>query len=214
MDRDTLRHRIDDIPEEVRPHIRMGFRLLSQAGEEKRREFIQSVLSKMLRRESLDSKQAADILGVTPQIIGDVLAAVSIPVGATMDISVKEDEFLEFARGKLFDDSDAEVAREVTETVMRQKEQIRGALDESALANAVLPSFRSIAAEVDLRLKFDDDGGVAANVPIAVLVLDTDTQDPLSFQATRNDVARMIDKLEKIATNMDRAATLSIRPAE
>lgn len=214
MELDTLKHRIDDIPEEVRPHIRMGFRVLAQAGEGKRREFIGSVLTKMLKRETMDSKEAASLLGVAPQMIGDVLAAVSIPVGATMDLSVKEDEFIEVARGKLFDEAHVDVAREVAQTVIRQKEEIRGALDESALANAVLPSFRHLAVEVDLRLKFDDNGKLAATVPIAVLYLDTDTEDPLSFQASRSDVQRMIDRLQKLADNMDKASQLEFGPSQ
>jgi hypothetical protein len=83
-------------------------------------------------------------------------------------------------------------------------------MDASSLANAVLPSFRGLWVEVDLRLKFSDDGALKDSVPIAVLYVDTDTQDPLSFQASRYDLGLMIEKLQKAAANMDRAATLAL----
>jgi hypothetical protein len=114
-DRDALQHRIDDVPQGVLPHIRMGFNLLSKAAPEVRGRFIEFAIQKMLQRESVNSEEAAPILNVSPSIVGDALAAVSLPVGATVDLDVTTEDFIQHARGKLFDVADSPAAEEVVQ---------------------------------------------------------------------------------------------------
>ena len=82
-------------------------------------------------------------------------------------------------------------------------------MDDSALANAILPSFLGLSLEVDLRLRFDKDNKVVSGgVALAVCNLRTDATDDLWFQLSLNQVDDLVDRLTTIGKQLRSASLL------
>lgn len=210
LDQQALEHRLEEVPEGILPHIRMGYRLLAQASPEQRQRFLSAMLEAVESRRSIDVAGVSDLLGLTDKIAGDALAAVSLSMGAVVDLDVNEDDFVRYGLGTIFDETEASIAREIVSGVIQRRERLRSAVDSSSLANAVLPVFQNLSYQIDIRLSFDKEGAVSRSVPVAVMYISTDCDPDLWLQATKDDIQRLIERLQKASSELEKAATLSL----
>lgn len=210
IDVQTLRHRIDEVPSSILPHIRMGFKLLSQGDISKRDALITSLLDAFEANQNFDSRAAAATLGVPENAIGDVLAAISLSVGAVLDLDVDSESYIDSGKGKLFDAEYSSTATDLITRILNRKPKLKDAADRGSLANAVLPSFGSLSYQIDVRLRFDDNNLIIKSVPVAVLSIGTDCDETLYFQATVDDVTKMIDRLTTALSRLTAANGITL----
>lgn len=212
--RETLKHRLRDLPDKIRPHVKMGFHLLAKATPDQRNQFLGYLLDITEKGENLDRDLAVKIVGLDSHTINDVLSTIAMVISATVDSDVSTNDFIEFGRGAVFEEVDQEVARQVVDFVISRRAPLEAGMKDSALANSVLPSFQGIWIEVDLRLRFENDNqSVSSGVAIAVCNLKTDSTDDVWFQMSASDVDDLIDKLKKVSSQLKAAETVATRMA-
>lgn len=207
---ETLKHRLEALPEKMRPHIRMGFHLLSRATPEQRSKFLEYILDITENGENLDRDQAIKLTGLDSHTISDVLSTVAMVIGTTVDTDIDADDFVTFGKEVVFDQVDSDAAYELAEYVINRRAALNLGMKNSALSNSILPSFVSLAVEVDMRIRFDDDSDVpSGGVALAVCNLRTDCTDDIWFQLDLNDVKELIHKLEILEKQLKVADSLS-----
>lgn len=128
-----------------------------------------------------------------------------------MDLDVSAERFVEFGKERLFDIADESTAKDIATEIVTKRRSLRSSFEKSALANALLPSFRSLSSEIDLRVRFDDRGDLANSASVAIVSISTDTDDEIWFQGDKNDITRLIDALQKAVANLDLADRLKVK---
>jgi hypothetical protein len=203
----TLQHRLTDIPESTSSHIKVGFALLPKLSADQLRGIVSYVISNLSKRTRYDPDVAAEISGVDKQIVGDMLSAIALTVGAVFDIEVSKEDFFRLAPAGLIDDQSVPFVELILGEAIDQRDQIKADFERSKVANAILPSFRSIELSVDIRLKFDDDDNIIDKVPLALFYIATDLDDEIVFQASSADIEDLIKKLESAKHKIAKAAS-------
>ena len=159
----------------------------------------------MAASKEIEAEKAQAISELNRQTVGDALTAATFAIAATLDLDVSQQDFVEFAPNDVLSREDTESAKDILAGLADRRDEVKQALETASLARTVLPSFRQLSIQIDLRLKFSDDGTIEKSVPVSICSLDTDVQgDDVFFQAELDDIERMIEKLEKARDNMRR----------
>jgi len=94
---------------------------------------------------------------------------------------------------------------ELLRPIIASRSVLRRAIQESHLADTILPSFMGLSVTIDVRLSFEDTA-VDLAVPVAVIFLKTDIRDvDLTFQAKISDVRRLISGLTEALQQLEKA---------
>lgn len=194
---EALRHRLAEAPERMIPHIRMGFRMLARLNDQNRENLISFIVQSISKNFEIDTKKAAKLCELDDNTIHDPLTAASFVIGTTSDLDVSADFFMEASADKFFEDADRPFAKQMIDEIFSAKQELDEAIKRSSLANAVLPSLRSMTYKIDIRAKFDDSDKIELLVPVAVFSLSTDSGDDVWFQAPIEKVEWLIEKLER-----------------
>lgn len=193
----TLQHRLNDIPESTSTHVKMGFTLLPKLTSTQLEEVVSYVISNMSKQTRYEPEVASVMSGVDKNIVGDLLSAVAITVGAVFDIDVSKEDFFSFAPEGLIDAHVRPYVEQVLSHTIAQRDEIKSDIERSKLANAILPSFRFIDSNIDIRIKFDDEGNICDKVPLAIFHIATDIDEDIIFQASPSDIDELIMKFER-----------------
>lgn len=210
LDQETLKHRLTDLPEHIIKHIHNGFHLISRGSEDQRQRFFNHVMSSMETRSDIDKKEASKLIGLNEKTISDAVAAVMVVTGSIVDLSVDKNDFFTLGGEKLFADDHKPVAEQLLDQILLSKDSIKDGMKEGALANAVLPSFRALSLEIDLRVGFSEDGELEGQAPLAVALLSLDCGDDTWFQLTHDEIDRIIEKLQRVSSNLKQLSRYSL----
>ncbi len=185
------------MPEGARKFLHRGFRLLSRIDPKHYEQLVNAVIES-LGSNYIEPAEFAAQIGVTEDEAGALLAAAS--VFATLLSSRKElpeDLLRAAAEADLLDSADFDAALRFA-ALLSDRNALKGALESSRIASAVLPSITTFDATVDLRFGFEKDQ-IAFAVPVVVVHLDTDsTEQEIWFQLTRKETERLIDNLKAV----------------
>ena len=193
----SLRHRLDEIPEDIIGHLRMGFELLSDVGAPVRTAMMQAFLAKMADGSVPSLKEGSATSGLPESVVGDAMAAISFAFSLLTDLSVTSDDFVELGTDRLFSVGHTAAAREVAQTALKDKDAIQASADVSKVANAILPSFRNFDYQLDVRVKFSDDNEVIKQVPVLIGYISTDVEEYLCLQFTEASARKLKNKLDE-----------------
>ena len=211
LDQESLQHRLMDVPPGVRPHIRMGFHLLSRIEPERRSALTQYIIQTLIESREIESSHAQKVSGLNDHTIGDTLTAITFAIASIIDLDVSKDDFLSFVPDEILDPVDRPAAEQVLASVPSRREELKSAMDTSSLARTVLPSYRRISIQTDMRVKFADDGSIAGTAPVAICFLTTDIEaEELFFQAELDDIERLIKSLGVVKENLRRLKGLKL----
>lgn len=211
LDQQTLRHRLLEVPSSIKPHVKMGFELLSQLSSEVVIAIAEYVASSMKNSRKFQRKEGVALTGLNDNTISDVFTAISF-IGVTIvDLEVTADDLVNCAPADLIDSENKALAAQVANVFIADRSAVRAGQEASALARAVLPIFRGIDIEVDLRFAFDDDGQIKSHVPVAVAHIDTDnSKDAFFMQLGSGEIRNLIEKLEKAESRMKSLLSVSV----
>lgn len=203
---ETLKHRLEGLSDKIKAHIIMGFHLLSRSDQQNRSNLLQHLLDTTERGDNLDRDRVIEITGLDNHTVSDVLSAIAMVIGMTVDTSISEEDFILFGNNIVFNDEDKDIAREVVSSVISRRSALNDGMKRSDLANSVLPSFQSLIAEVDLRIRFEGDEDTPTGaVAVAVCNLKTDCTDDIWFQIDIKGVKELIKQFEIIAKQLSSA---------
>lgn len=209
-DRERLLERLDRLPEDLQPRLRMGFRKLSALDANKRTQLANEVLLRMGEGYSPHLGEIAIAMGVDRTEVGDAIVAATLLFGLLFDLNMATKEFLDITESKLFSESDRVVVSELVGFANQNKTVLKNSVTEGAIARSVLPSFSRFEVELDVRIKFDGDK-FERSVPVAVAFIDTDSENQrLWFQLQRSDMRRIISRLQEVERQMDLAQNLNL----
>lgn len=210
MDQRTLRHRLEDIPENIIPHVRLGFELLSKISDDRQSKILDYVLYNFAGKGAYDGAMAAKISGLDRKLVGDLLSSISLMVGAVYDINVSTQAFLEVAKEKLLPEDAYEAVSRALDQILENKVKIASEVAKQDIANSVLPSFVRFECELDNRYKFDDDDNIIETATTAVVYIKTDYKKDLFFQIDKKNIEHIVGDLQKILRRMEKLDQLNV----
>ncbi len=203
MDERTLRHRLEDIPQNVTPHIKLGFELLAGLDDEKRRNVVNYVLENFAGKAPYRLADVAKHSGLDRKIAGDLISALSLTVGAIYDLDVTTDDFFRFVSDEIVPGNCSAAVREALEIIQDKKAELSKEVESLRLGNTVLPSFRTIEGEVDVRYDFDDLNEISGQAITAVVYINTDYKKDLFFQVDKKNLKDIIEKLKSLMVRIE-----------
>jgi hypothetical protein len=210
LDQESLRHRVSDVPSGIRSHVKMGFHLLGRLPQESVVDLRDYVIDSMSSSREIDAKHAEKLAGLNEHTISDVLTALTFTVASVVGLDVSLDDFKRFIPSEVIDADDVSVCDVILDGLRDKREGLRSALETSALARSALPSFQELTLEVDLRIRMDDENTVLQSVPVAVGYISTDCTEDVFFQASFDDIDRMVRKLEGIRQRMSEISKMRL----
>jgi hypothetical protein len=184
--------------------VRAGFGLLPKLNSQQLTDIVDYVISNISKRTRYDPDVAAGISGIDKAMVGDLLSAVALTVGAVFDIEATTDDFFKVAPSGLVPDQSVAIVRIILDRAIAQRLQIKADIETSRLANAILPSFRSIDYNVDVRLDFDEDDNIKNRVPLVIFYIGTDLEEEITFQASASDIDELMRAIEAAKRRMEK----------
>jgi hypothetical protein len=195
-DQEALSHRLDQLPEHVGYHSKRGFATLSTVNDKALDEYLDAYFAAAEGGDSLETEPLARILGLDDRTTSDVVLATSLTLGAITDLNVSADDFVSAGSDRIFDSQARAVAGQIAKRVIDRRETLRGVIERSSIANAILPTLQSTAVELDLRLRFDDKDEVTSGALVVIVGIRTDIEDDFYFQLTPEHLKRFTKQLE------------------
>jgi hypothetical protein len=199
----SLRHRLQDIPESTRGHLRMGFSLLPSLNEQQQQALFEYILEELSSRAFYDIGKAAEISGCDPKVCGDLVSALAMTVSSVIDLDVKEDDFFRFVPEELITEDSKPAISKLLGMVFSSQEGLRRESESSKLANSVLPSLRYADIALDIRLDFGRDDVIKNKVPVALVYVATDSKQEIWFQLGRKELETFIADLTLVKRRME-----------
>jgi hypothetical protein len=210
--REELVRRLSAYPKDALPFFQHGFSVASSLTETDRRFVFNEVIGSFKRgTRRIESDEIRLATGL-PQRESDQLASVySLVIGLLSETTASANDFVEAARGILFSPDHEPVALSIAQAICESRAEIKATVDRSQLAGEVLPSLFTFDVAVDLRVRVVS-GEVLASVPVAVVHIDTDTDNhELWVQLSAGDIESVIKSLSKALEDMKIAETLAPR---
>ena len=194
---ETLGGMILEIPPDFATAIKSGFAVARILPKTDRMQAVDMIVHQItVSGGSVDADLVSTSMPLPRRDVLKLISAVTAVVGLLTEIMASADEFVSAAKGKIFDDDDAEVAQEIAEYVVSQRTELQHSMSRENLANAVLPSLTRFDIAIDLRFKFKENE-IEDKVPVAIVNIGTDAKSQsLWLQLSRNDVQRVIEKLQ------------------
>jgi len=197
-----LRHRLHDVPANIIPHIRMGFSLFSKLDGEKRENVQTYVIENFAGKGSYDLEEAKKVSGLDGKIVGDLISSITLAVGAIFDIQVSKEDFFRFASQDLLPDEYRDSVGTLIDHTVACRDTLKLSVDKSRIASAVIPAFRHIDCEVDLRFKFDDSRNISDSAAVTLCYIKTDHDKDIFFQLEQRDLEKLISDLQSSLENL------------
>ena len=187
-----------ELPPDAKLQIKSGLRVIARMPVDHLAKLVESVKKAAgIKRPPFD-KYAA-IFNISMEEAVEVLssAMLSATLISTNEISAEEfgqravdDQFIEAG--------DKAAISRFAQAMLEQDVPLRDRLERSRIATQLLPSFVSLDAIIDVRLRFKK-GQVQTAVPVAVLRLSTDDSiedEETIFQATPEGLEEIIEQLQ------------------
>lgn len=193
----TLRHRLNDIPSSVLPHVRMGFSLLSRIPPERQDKLFSYAIEDFTSNSSYDGAKVAELSGVDRNVCGDLISAIALTISAVIDLDVDKGDFFLSAPAGLLDESVGAPLNRLLDRIFESKDSLRRRSEYSRISNAVLPSYKYIDIAIDLRCKFDGEDKIIERVPVCIAYINTDSDQRLWLQFGRQELRSLIDDLSR-----------------
>ncbi|MFI4933749.1 MAG: hypothetical protein ACHP7N_03955 [Caulobacterales bacterium] len=205
--RSTLAARLSDVPERILPRVRRGFQIASELNPEVRRQCVHDILSRLASQSRPEPSDIGGKVGLSASDAGDLLLAVSLTFGAMIDISASPDDFIQEA-STLYDESGKAAVSEISIAVSTRRDELKESMDNSSLANSVLPSLVQFDLDIDIRVKFENNK-VINSAPVAVVFIGSDREgQDICLQLSKTDIDMLVDRLTKASGEMDLAGRL------
>jgi hypothetical protein len=196
---------ISEIPSSTQERVRKGFGVGAKLSEDLRNKFITTFRNAFESgAAAVDLEQFAEEAQITPSESSSLVAALSIVAGAFAQCTATPEEFIQNAKGKLFEPSNEGAALEIARSVTSQRTQLERAFELRSLAVETLPTLVSFDVTVDLRFRFEKNQ-IKDAIPVALFHLDTDSKPEIWFQATIGDIEAMSAKLADAKAKMEEA---------
>jgi hypothetical protein len=183
--------------------MKRAFTIAGRLSPDHQKEFIEYILSKVSNEENtIDLEPIGKKVGFSEREASSLAAAVISMVGLLSETKSSAEEFLEAARGKLYEEADRPAATFITNAVAARRKQLEASLERGSIAAETLPSFAGLDVSVDLRFKFDKEELKDA-APVAIIRISTDSRPEIWFQVSRADLAMILERLNQVSKQMD-----------
>jgi hypothetical protein len=205
-----LSREIAEMPERVKLAARQGFEVALGLSDVDRQRAIDLMVASVARSSAgFDTEPLAiAITHLTPSDAGRLATALSIVIALLTENVASTAEFIQAARGHLFEPSSELAAHTVADLIISQRAEVTASMARKRLANVVLPSLTYFDVTVDVRLQFVNDK-VDEYVPVAMMSIDTDGENNrLWCQLTLADVEMIVQRLQDAARQMALADTI------
>jgi hypothetical protein len=202
-----LSREIAEMPERAKLAARQGFEVVHGLADVDRQRAVDLMLGSLEKGSAaFDTEPLSNIIPtLTRRDAGRLATALSISLALLTQNLVSAGEFVQAARGTIFEPTSEEAAHAIADFVISQRERLAKAMARNRLANVVLPSLSDFSITVDLRLQFTNDK-VDTFVPVAIVNMDTDGENNrLWCQLSRADVDMILETLRNAANQMDLA---------
>ncbi|EIM26012.1 HCaRG protein [Microvirga lotononidis] len=199
---------VSEIPAGALKAVRRGFAIASSLSPQQREQFYSDLFEALESGVSfVDLKVVAEAADLTRSQAADLVSAVSSVIGLISETEVTAEEFVEVARGRLFDEEQTDLVTALARAVTDRRSPLSSSLERNSLANETLPSLRAFDVTVDLRPRFAGDQIVDA-VAVGLLHVDTDSEPEIWLQVSRGDIERMRNALDRAQKQMASAEEL------
>ena len=202
-----LSREIAEMPERAKLAARQGFEVVHGLSDVDRQRAAELMLASLEKGSAgFDTEPLSNIIPtLTRRDAGRLATALSISLALLTQNLVSAGEFVQAARGSIFEPASEAAAHAIAELVISQRERLAKAMARNRLANVVLPSLSDFSVTVDLRLQFTNDK-VDTFVPVAIVNMDTDGENNrLWCQLSRADIDMILETLQNAANQMDLA---------
>jgi hypothetical protein len=201
---DRLSHAIDEFPPRGLALARQGFAIAGALSETQKAKAVDFVLDQFRKGggqfDSSGDLPAEVDLPRTDRV--RLTAALSITIGLLTDTEVSAAEFVDVARGKLFDPVNEESTHAIATAIVDQRHGLSESLSRRRLAVSILPHLTEFEVTVDVRIQFDDDKPTES-VSVAIVHIDTDsTNQEIWLQLTRLDIENIQRRLTRALDQM------------
>ena len=191
-----------DLPPAFQARIKNGFSVLAEMSSDHLVDLVEVAKKSIGVRQPPFEKYASTF----NLPLEDVVALISAAVLAASLLSTRTISAEEFALAAVEEQVAEEVQKDAifkfAQIVLNQAEPFIDTLERSRIASQILPSFASLDATIDVRLRFEE-GQVRAAVPVVVLSLSTDKDDEeIVFQTTREGIDQIIEQLQDIQSQL------------
>jgi hypothetical protein len=145
---------------------------------------------------------------------GRLTATLSMTIGLLTETDASAEEFVEAARGKIFDPAHEGIALALAAAIVSRRPGLNDSLGRRRLAISVLPYLTQFEITVDLRIRVENEQ-VEDGVALAIVHIDTDSNNQeLWMQLTRLDIENIQAKLTDALNKMTMAEQLVKRQRE
>ncbi|MBB4391776.1 hypothetical protein [Bradyrhizobium sp. ERR14] len=201
----TIQTFLGELPDSLLPRIRTGFDALSKLSAPDRSAVVAKFLDSFQRTGDLDRDWLDSTVSISRIEASAILAALSVSVGVLSQTEGTPEDFVQAARGKLFDDSAIRAAQEAASIIASERPRISDTIERRTLSAQTLPALESFDVSVDFRFGFDKNNEIKSGVPVALVHVDTDARAELFLQMSRSDVEMLVEKLNTVLKQMDAA---------
>jgi hypothetical protein len=193
-----------DIPPQIREFLSKGFKVLSQVKQESLSDLV-SIAAMVFSSDMPSEREFTELgkrFGVNVNDIPELLGAVNLLLQAICARSEPPNQIVEAAtHAGMMGPSEQSNAFRLANVAAENKPALKAEFEAENIAAAVLPSLSAFSVAIDLRLEFEGEG-VRRSVPVAIVHIDTDTQNELWLQLSVSQVERVAQELSMVLTKL------------
>ncbi len=200
---DRLSSVIAEFPARGLAMARQGFAIAGALSETQKAKAVDFVLDRFRKGGGqFDSGDLPAEIDLPQRDRVRLTAALSIAIGLLTDTEVSAAEFVDVARGKLFDPVHEGSTQAIATAIIAQRQGLNESVGRRRLAISVLPYLTEFEVTVDVRFRFEDNKPTES-VSLAIVHIDTDsTNQEIWFQLTRSDIESIQRKLTRALEQM------------
>jgi len=203
----TLEETLLHLSPTLKTSLKQGFSFLSKLPEQKYDELL-AVVQEIISVRSLNSaglEKIATKLGLSKNAVSNLVPSVATVISILSGNEEKAEQFVQTAiKEKLVEESDRSALLKFIETTVRQRGSLERTLEQATISSRTLPSFSNLSTSIDVRLAFKD-GKIKIAVPVAVLHLDTDSDQEIWLQMNIGQVEKVIEELQETLRHLQEA---------
>jgi hypothetical protein len=195
-----------DMPPSIRAYISGGFRVLSKLPKQKWEEVKRVTVESIEEGRNVGEMDLMSRLDISKTEVRSLLAATSLFATLLLNRDERTEQLLEAGvEAKLLQADDKAAVFTFFESIERDREALKEAMEHSQISTEVLPSLLEFESTVDIRLGFEK-GRLSFTAPIALVHLDTDARgQEIWLQLTKRHVEQIVKELQETLRKMDEA---------
>jgi hypothetical protein len=203
--RDELARRIEEYPTAARSFFKNAFAAASKLPEDVQRIVFQHIRENIARGvRHVEGSTLQPITKLVARESEQIASVYTLVIGLLTEPAVTAEEFANLAKGILFEPEHEGTALSIGRSIVANREELTRIVERTQLAGEVLPSLSTLSIVVDLRLAIEN-GSVKTTVPVAIVRIDTDSDQRLYIQLTLGEVEDMINQLSETLQSMKTA---------